>query len=79
MRSARARRTTTIDGLKVRIIDGPALTDVEFVRALRMLARMMVRNHDAEREDTASASESQTSSTLTVSPRARRVNTDEAA
>ena len=63
--SRRRGRTHRIDGLKVRITDGPTLSDAEFARALRMLARMMVRNHQAI--DAASPS----SSTLTVLPHPR--------
>ena len=43
-----ALRPGRIDGLKVRIIDGAALSDMEFARTLRMLARMMVRAHQAD-------------------------------
>jgi len=68
MRNARARRTTTIDGLKVRIIDGPALNDVEFARTLRMLARMLVRRHEANGDQHAITVESRSSSALTDSP-----------
>ena len=64
-RPSSARRAGRIDGLKIRIIDGPAISDVEFARTLRMLARMMVHNHQAI--DAAS----QSPSTLTVLPNPR--------
>jgi len=79
MRSARARRTTTIGGLKVRIIDDAAPTDAELDRALRTLARMMVRSHEANGDHRAITVESRPSSALTVSPNPRPDQVDDAA
>ena len=66
-----ARRHCASDGLTVRMTDGPMLTDVDLARALRMLARMMVRNYAQAGDHTAIIPVSQTSSTLTVSPNPR--------
>jgi len=73
------RRHGRIDGLKVRVIDDSAASDAELVRALRTLARMMVRNHEHAGHHLAIDSASVSSSDLTVSRRARRVDSDEAA
>ena len=76
----RALRPDRIDGLKVRNTDSTTLTDVEFTRALRMLARMMVRSHHADRDDQAIAAAMPTPSTLTVLPhRSPDHDTNEAA
>ena len=76
----RSLRPVRIDGLKLRITDGPALTETEFARALRMLARMMVRgHHDAHRDGHAIALESKPPFDLTVAPGSRPVDSDEAA
>jgi len=77
--SIKSRRRGRIDGLAVRVSDGPMLTDVEFVRALRMLARMIVRSQQAQGDHQAIITETKASSELTVAPRARRVDSDEAA
>ena len=68
-----------MDGLKIRIIDDPAAPSVDLGRALRMLARMMVRNHEHAGDHQAIDTASGSSSDLTVSRRARRVDSDEAA
>jgi hypothetical protein len=79
-RDRHARRPGRIDGLKVRIIDGPAAGDVDLGRALRMLARMMVRNYDAQRDHAAIIPASSPSSTLTIVPLSAPCHdTDEAA
>jgi hypothetical protein len=75
----RAGRPGRIDGLKVQVIEGSTLTDVEFARALRMLARMMVRDHDARGDHQAIDAASPSSSALTVSPSARPDHVDDAA
>ena len=75
----RARRPGRIDGLKVRIIDDAALSGVDLGRALRILARMMVRSHEHAGDQTAIIPISQPSSTLTVSPNPRPDHVDDAA
>jgi hypothetical protein len=72
-------RTNRIDGLKVRIADGPALSDGEFARALRMLARMMLHNQHADRDDQAIVDGAGASSPLTLGRDSRPDHTDEAA
>jgi hypothetical protein len=75
----RARRPGTLDGLKVRLIDDPAASGAELGRALRILARLMVRNYQAGGDHTAIIPVSPRSSTLTVVPNPRPDHTDEAA
>jgi hypothetical protein len=82
MRSASRRRTLRrgrIDGLKVGIINGPTLTDVEFALAFRMLARMMVHSHEAHADQKAIVDELGSSSPLTRAAIPRTDHTDEAA
>ena len=62
----RAHSAGRLDGLNVRIAAGPALSDVEFGRALRMLARMMVRGQRDAGDHTAISPDSRSSSALTV-------------
>ena len=62
----RPRSTGRIDGLKVRIIDDLTASDVDLGRALRTLARLMVRRHQAERDHTAITNEHRTAFQLTV-------------
>ena len=63
-----SRRSRAIDGLKVRILDDPAASGAELGRALRMLARMMVRGHRDAGEHAAISHEAQSGSDLTVLP-----------
>jgi hypothetical protein len=80
MGRARARRPGRIDGLKVRIVDAPALTDVELGVTLRSLARMLVRSYEAHGDHEVIDLESRSSSKLTVGPHPRPDHgTDEAA
>jgi len=67
----RAPRPGRIDGLKVRIIDDPTTGDADLGRALRLLARLMVRAHEAHGDHQAIAVESRPSSTLTVATHSR--------
>ena len=73
------RRNCAIDGLKVRLNDGPMLTDIEFARALRTLAQMMVGNHDARSDQQAINAELGSASPLTRAAIPRTDHTDEAA
>ncbi len=71
-----ARRAVTLDGLRVHIIDAPAPSGAELERAMRTLARMMVKAHS---DDGAIAGERAPSSPLTPGPIPRTHHTDEAA
>jgi len=75
----RARRLGTLDGLKVRVIDDCAASDAELARALRTLARMMVRSYEADGDHEASVGQLGSSSPLTLAPIPRTDHTDEAA
>lgn len=75
----RAPRPGRIDGLKVRIIDDPTTGDADLGRALRLLARLMVRAHQADGDCEAIMPVSRSSSTLTVVPQTRTHHDDEAA
>ena len=75
----RALRPGRIDGLKIRIVDGPSLTDAELGHAFRLLARMMIRSCQADTDNEAIIPDTKSSSELTVAARARPVNTNEAA
>ena len=83
MRSASSRRACRpgkLDGLKVKFTDGPALSDLELVRALKFLAKLMLRvANDAERDQMAISAVSSPTSALTVSPKPRPDHSDEAA
>lgn len=57
-----------MDGLKVRIIDDPATSAADLAEALRTVARMMVRAHQAGGDQTAITENPKSGSALTVSP-----------
>ena len=75
----RVRGTGHIDGLVVRAVDDPAASGAAVGQALRMLAGIMVRGHHAAGDHEAIIPDTKSSSELTVAPRGRRVDTDEAA
>ncbi len=62
----RTLRPGRLDGLAVRVTDGPALSGVDLAHALRMLARMMVRSHQADGDREAMIPEIKSSSELTL-------------
>lgn len=79
-RRSRDRRfgTAAIEGLEVRIIDDPTPSGAELGQALRLLARLMVRNHGHARDHEA-ITNAQSGLTLTVSPTSRPDHVDDAA
>ena len=82
MRSPSRRRTRgpgTIDGLKVRISEGPEAGGAELGRALKLLVKLMLRNHQHAGDHEAIIPASQSPSTLTVLPHTSPDHTDEAA
>ena len=62
----RARYMDRPDGLKVRVIDDPAAPVVDVGHALRLLARMLVRAHQADGDHQAIVRDTESSSDLTV-------------
>ena len=66
-----ARRPGRIDGLKVRVIDDAAPSGADLGRALRTLARLMVRSYRDAGDHTAITAIPQSSPTLTVVPHPR--------
>ena len=62
----RTLRPGRIDGLAVRVADGPALSGVDLAHALRMLARMLVRGHQHAGAHEAMIQEDPSGSDLTV-------------
>ena len=67
----RSCRPGNFDGLKVRVLDDPAAGDVDVGRALRTLARLMVRSYQHAGDQTAIVPVLRPSSTLTVLPNPR--------
>ena len=70
-----------MNGLKIGIIDDLAAPVVDVGHALRLIARMMVRNHEHAGEETAITPVSRSSSALTVAanPRPDHETNNEAA
>ncbi len=79
MRRAHTRRSGRIDGLKVRIVDNPAAPAADLGHALRLLARMMIRAHQADGDHGAIESADRSSSPLTPAAVPRTDHVDDAA
>jgi hypothetical protein len=53
-----ARRRVMVDGLELRVLDDTSMSGVELGRALRILARLLVRPHQADGDHEASPDKS---------------------
>jgi hypothetical protein len=68
-----------LEGLRVQITEGPALSDTETMRALRLVARLMVRSRLRDGDHEAMGGELGPCSALTVVPQPRPHQRDDAA
>jgi len=75
----RALRPGRLDGLKIRVIDDPMVIGADLDRAMKTLAKLMVRSHEAHDDHEAIVGELGSSSSLTRAAVPRTDHTDEAA
>jgi hypothetical protein len=75
----RAPRRGRIDGLAIRVVDDPAASAADVGHALRLLARLLVRSHQAHADHEAIIPTSRPPSPLTRAAFPRTDHTDEAA